>query len=461
MGFESGVRIPLSPLTLNFMNKNSIITIIILSSFVLSQKADLVIKNGFIWGRGSIDDKSSMMSILESIEYLISTGFEPSRDIYISLGHDEENGGIKEGIEFREAYHHFFSLNVYILDTLVGREGFGKHCGTNDDYYGFANWVILSNHNGGIDSTSNSFTFIHELGHHFCLKHTHAGEDDNKNDCVFKGPKVEFVNKDECNLRGDKLCDTPADPNLDQFGLVNIDCTFDNTKCKDPGWDEELCFEILEDTGGTVACGQDPVCSDICSSDCDCLDAKGEHYSPDTGNYMSYTRETCGDHFSLMQQNIIIMQYDEHELDRYLDCNSEFMGANWSCAGCMEQTACNYNSGATIEDYSCEFPLEGYNCEGEELSINVEFIPDNYSLSIYPNPFNPIATISFSISQFRSATITVYDITGRRLETLINTNLNPGNHSLDWNASNYPSGVYFIRMDSGDFTQTQKVLLVK
>ena len=376
---------------------------------------------------------------------------------------DEENGGIEEGMEFREAYHHFFSLNVYIVDTLVGRQGFGKYCGINEDYYGFANWVILSNHNGGIDSTSNSFTFIHELGHHFCLKHTHVGEDDNKNDCVFKGPKVEFVNMDECNLRGDKLCDTPADPNLDQFGLVNIDCTFDNTKCKDPGWDEELCFEILEDTGSHVACSQDPLCSDICSSDCDCLDANGDPYLPDTGNYMSYTRETCGDHFSPLQKAAIIIQYDNNELSRYLDCNEpgEFMGDNWSCAGCMEQTACNYDSGASIEDFSCEFPIEGYNCEDEELFNHSSIIPDNYLLSIYPNPFNPITTISYSISQFMGITIKIYDIIGRELETLINTTLNPGNYSLDWNASNYPSGVYFIRMDYGEFTQIQKVALVK
>jgi hypothetical protein len=151
------------------------------------------------------------------------------------------------------------------------------------------------------------------------------------------------------------------------------------------------------------------------------------------------------------------------EWERYLDCSDDFIGnnANWSCTGCMEMTACNFNSGAIIEDYSCEFPLEGYNCDGIELSIEGSLSPNNYSLSIYPNPFNPTAKISFFIPQFRSATITVYDITGRRLETLINTNLNPGNHSLDWNASNYPSGVYFIRMDSGEFTQKQKMVLVK
>ena len=54
-----------------------------------------VVKNDFIWGRGALDDKSSLISILESLEYLISIGFKPSRDIYISIGHDEENSGLK------------------------------------------------------------------------------------------------------------------------------------------------------------------------------------------------------------------------------------------------------------------------------------------------------------------------------------------------------------------------------
>ena len=51
------------------------------------------VKNNYIWGRGAIDDKSSLIAILESIEYLISNDFIPGRDIYISFGHDEENTG--------------------------------------------------------------------------------------------------------------------------------------------------------------------------------------------------------------------------------------------------------------------------------------------------------------------------------------------------------------------------------
>jgi len=112
------------------------------------------------------------------------------------------------------------------------------------------------------------------------------------------------------------------------------------------------------------------------------------------------------------------------------------------------------NTCACNDDCTCN--------ESDSMEINTQIIPDNYSISsIYPNPFNPTTTISFSIPEFGLTTITAYDINGRELETLTNEVLSIGNYSLSWNASNYPSGVYLIRMESGDFTQTQKVVLVK
>ena len=121
------------------------------------------------------------------------------------------------------------------------------------------------------------------------------------------------------------------------------------------------------------------------------------------------------------------------------------------------------NNKSTVDIQVCIDEIaDDYDCEENEMSNEVSIIPNNYNISsIYPNPFNPTTTISFSIPEFGLATITAYDITGKELETLTNTNLNPGNYNIDWNASSYPSGVYLIRMDSGDFTQTQKVVLVK
>ena len=97
-----------------------------------------------------------------------------------------------------------------------------------------------------------------------------------------------------------------------------------------------------------------------------------------------------------------------------------------------------------------------------ELAIVDKLIPLQYSINnIYPNPFNPTTTISFSIPKFEHTIIKAYDITGKKLETLTNEVLSIGNYSINWNASSYPSGVYLIRMESGVFTQTQKVVLVK
>ena len=57
------------------------------------------------------------------------------------------------------------------------------------------------------------------------------------------------------------------------------------------------------------------------------------------------------------------MTYDDIELYKYIDCEGDFMGDNWSCAGCMEKTACNFDAEALIENYICEFQIEGHNAD--------------------------------------------------------------------------------------------------
>ena len=96
------------------------------------------------------------------------------------------------------------------------------------------------------------------------------------------------------------------------------------------------------------------------------------------------------------------------------------------------------------------------------MSINDNIMPTIYNISSpYPNPFNPIATISFFIPKFGYTTITACDITGREVETLINTTLNPGSYTIHWYASSYPSGMYFIKMIADQYIQTQKLMLIK
>ena len=88
--------------------------------------------------------------------------------------------------------------------------------------------------------------------------------------------------------------------------------------------------------------------------------------------------------------------------------------------------------------------------------------PQNFKLhQPYPNPFNPTTTIRFSIEATHASLLQTFDITGRLVETLLNDEMQAGEHEIVWNANNYPSGVYFVRLESGEFVENQKVVLLK
>lgn len=82
-------------------------------------------------------------------------------------------------------------------------------------------------------------------------------------------------------------------------------------------------------------------------------------------------------------------------------------------------------------------------------------------LACYPNPFNPVTTIAFDVPVSSPVEVAIYDITGKRVATIVNSVMEAGKHSTTWDASALPSGVYFARMISGNFTATQKLVLMK
>jgi len=90
-------------------------------------------------------------------------------------------------------------------------------------------------------------------------------------------------------------------------------------------------------------------------------------------------------------------------------------------------------------------------------------IPNYYSLSQnYPNPFNPTTTIKFGLPKAGNVKLVVFDILGREVATLINNEFRDvGTYTVNFDASALSSGVYFYRLESGDFSQTKKMLLVK
>ena len=89
-------------------------------------------------------------------------------------------------------------------------------------------------------------------------------------------------------------------------------------------------------------------------------------------------------------------------------------------------------------------------------------VPDGFSLSQnYPNPFNPVTRIKFNIAKESSVSITVFDVLGRHISTLVNEKLAAGSYETEWSAVNMPGGVYFYKIETDDFTETKKMMLVK
>jgi len=89
-------------------------------------------------------------------------------------------------------------------------------------------------------------------------------------------------------------------------------------------------------------------------------------------------------------------------------------------------------------------------------------IPDNYfCLTNYPNPFNAQTTINYSLSESSDISIEIYDILARRVEVIDEGEKSAGEHQRTWNAEGQPSGVYFYRIQAGDYSETMKMVLLR
>ncbi|MBE2228697.1 MAG: T9SS type A sorting domain-containing protein [Ignavibacteria bacterium] len=106
------------------------------------------------------------------------------------------------------------------------------------------------------------------------------------------------------------------------------------------------------------------------------------------------------------------------------------------------------------------FYYDCFNLIGIEPINNT--IPKQFSLEQnYPNPFNPNTSVKFSIPKSGFVKLVIYDALGREVKELLNENVAAGIYSLDFNAADYPSGIYFYRLSAEGFSDTKKMVLVK
>lgn len=123
---------------------------------------------------------------------------------------------------------------------------------------------------------------------------------------------------------------------------------------------------------------------------------------------------------------------------------------------------CLFWNGSEYEWWSFDMSL----ClEDEAVGIsdnpNID-LPKNSSLkNNYPNPFNAQTMIEYELSSAVKVKIEIYDILGRKVETLLNEKRQAGHHQISWNAENLSSGVYFYRLQAGDYIEAMRMTLLK
>ena len=92
----------------------------------------------------------------------------------------------------------------------------------------------------------------------------------------------------------------------------------------------------------------------------------------------------------------------------------------------------------------------------------MKVIPKDYALSpMYPNPFNPSATVRFDVPEVSRVELQVYDVTGKLVETLLNERMTARQHQYTWQPQELATGTYFLRLITANQTFTQKVTYVK
>jgi len=414
-------------------------------------------------------------------------------------------------------------LNIYI-DYCIGRRDNvtgNLECGTVGAWTLFPDKISSTSPPGiavrhsafpGINDNSTGI-IAHEIGHMFTLRHLYhisvPKNDDGLYEVDYSNFQRELVSGDECNSRGDMICDTPGQP------LLNVADTFDQENCIYHGFGGEYVTTTNtlkiggSDQTGTYNSDYFEINTDIiCNSNQDdigdfwgtreipnsCFLSNQEEYStecldtlynfhlddnflPIAANFLQWTAvmDAC-----LNEQDIgftpeqLVNIRNSIELD-YTACSEEvacntghsirsniptsdlFLIGETSC-----RFPCAMDGGCIVTDSEYQSDFSQYDCNGNSLSVNQNIIPSFFGINnIYPNPFNPITTIRYGLAQNSDVQISIYDINGRLITTLINEFQITGYHFITWDASNYSSGIYFLNMSADEIAETKKMLLIK
>jgi hypothetical protein len=186
------------------------------------------------------------------------------------------------------------------------------------------------------------------------------------------------------------------------------------------------------------------------------------------GSLYTYTYDTNGNLLNELVQywlnglwtnfNQFAFTYDAH--------GNELTGNNTSWSGSVWMPT---DDNFVLAVNGSTYDFTGYRIIVSWIPVNTADVPTNgksmvkgYSLSQnYPNPFNPSTTIGYQLPTQVHVTLKVFDVLGREIATLVNGVEQPGYKSVNFNANNLASGVYYYRLQAGNYIETRKLLLLR
>jgi photosystem II stability/assembly factor-like uncharacterized protein len=170
--------------------------------------------------------------------------------------------------------------------------------------------------------------------------------------------------------------------------------------------------------------------------------------------------------------NVFSSSYMLNENTGFVTCNGGYIikttnsGQNWIYQNSGTTYNLNYiyfldsNVGYTVGQYG--IILKTTNGGSVWVNNQTGKIPDEYFLyQNYPNPFNPNTNIKYQITNNKLVVLRVYDILGKEVSTLVNEKQSPGMYEVTFDGSNFASGIYFYRIQAGDFVQVKKMVMIK
>jgi hypothetical protein len=197
----------------------------------------------------------------------------------------------------------------------------------------------------------------------------------------------------------------------------------------------------------------------------------GVYMSTNNGNNWSSISNGLPNGFSrpvncIIKHNNFLFASLYDEFNQYGVYRSDNLGLNWYSFNEGFNFSCDPTSLLEMDDYLFTSTASHGLWKRPITITNINSFENNnlfdFNLSQnYPNPFNPTTVIRYSIIENRFVSLKVYDTIGKEIATLVNEKQNAGNYEVEFNGTNYSSGIYFYKLVSESFSQTKQMLLIK